>query len=117
MTFDEYQQQAATTDILGNGKSKDVLASDPAYVAKILGLVGEAGEIAEKYKKIIRDKKGIINDQDKEELIKELGDVLWYTALLARYLSVPFEAVARANLDKLASRKNRNALHGKGDNR
>jgi NTP pyrophosphatase (non-canonical NTP hydrolase) len=115
MTFDEYQKRALVTD-LGAGKPKKY-AHDPAYVEKILSLVGEAGEVAEKYKKIIRDKNGVISRSDKEELVKELGDVLWYIAALADYLGVSFNELAKANIDKLASRNKRGKLSGKGDNR
>ena len=115
MTFDEYQKRAVTTD-LGKNKSHK-LAHDPAYVDKILSLVGEAGEVAEKYKKIIRDKKGIISRQDKKEITKELGDVLWYIAVIADYLGVALDDLAQANLEKLFSRQKRGALGGKGDNR
>jgi len=115
MTFDEYQQFAITTD-LGKDQTRQY-AHDPAYVDKILSLVGESGEIAEKYKKIIRDKKGIISEEDKQEITKELGDVLWYIAVIAHYLDVPLDVLAKANVDKLTSRKQRGVLSGKGDNR
>lgn len=116
MNFDEYQKKAITTDITGLGK-RIKIAHDPAYVDKILSLVGEAGEVAEKYKKIIRDKKGIISEEDREALVKELGDVLWYTAVLAYYLDESFDSLAKKNLDKLADRNKRNLIGGKGDNR
>jgi len=115
MTFDEYQKRAVSTD-LGAGKPNKY-AHDPAYVDKILSLVGEAGEVAEKYKKIIRDKDGVISVEDKNELVKELGDVLWYIAVLAQYLDVSFDELAKLNLDKLGSRAKRGKLGGKGDNR
>lgn len=117
MKLSDYQKQATTTDTFGDQKVKELLASDPAYTAKILGLVGESGEVAEKYKKIIRDKKGKISPADRAELIKELGDVLWYIALLAKYLDVSLEEVASQNLEKLSSRKSRKVIKGKGDNR
>ena len=117
MNFSDYQKQAATTDTFGDKEVNDLLASDPAYVAKILGLVGEAGEVAEKYKKIIRDKKSVISSSDKEDLKKELGDVLWYVALLAKYLGEDLETIASLNLKKLSSRHSRGTIHGKGDNR
>lgn len=116
MNFNDYQEQAITFDMLGDGTGAQ-LASDPAYVAKILGLAGEAGEVAEKYKKIIRDKGGTISTEDQKEITKELGDVLWYVAVLATYLDVPFEEVAAANIEKLSSRKARGTQGGKGDNR
>lgn len=117
MNLNDYQKQAAVTDTFGNKKVVDLSANDPAYVAKILGLVGEAGEVAEKYKKIIRDKKGVISDSDKEAIKKELGDVLWYVALLSKYLGEDLETIADINLKKLSSRHERGAIHGKGDNR
>ncbi len=117
MNFNEYQKKATTTDTFGDQPLSGLLASDPAYTAKILGLVGESGEVAEKYKKIIRDKKGKVSSNDKEELVKELGDVLWYIALLAKYLEVSLDEVALQNLDKLSSRKSRKVIKGKGDNR
>ena len=82
-----------------------------------MGLAGETGEIAEKIKKVIRDKGGKINLRDKKELSKELGDVLWYLANLATELGLSLEEIARDNLAKTSSRKKRNRLHGKGDNR
>lgn len=84
-----------------------------------LGLVGEAGEVAEKIKKQIRDRGGIdaLNAQDIDGLKKELGDVLWYVAVLADDLGLDLESVAEANLEKLASRKKRGVLGGSGDNR
>lgn len=115
MTFDEYQKQAITTELMA--RPDQVSANDPAFVAKILGLSGEAGEVAEKFKKIIRDKGGKITPQDKQEIAKELGDVLWYISAIADYLDVPLEQVARGNLEKLFSRRDRGVGHGSGDNR
>lgn len=115
MNFNEYQKKALSTD-LGAGKSNKY-AHDPAYVDKILSFVGEAGEVAEKYKKIIRDKGGVISEEDRQEIIKEIGDVLWYIAVLANYLGVTLDELAQTNLDKLASRKKRGKLEGRGDNR
>lgn len=82
-----------------------------------LGLLGEAGEIAEKMKKIIRDKDCDINGEDRDLLIKEDGDVVWYTGALAKDLDTTLESVARQNIDKLESRKQRGVLQGSGDNR
>ncbi|HMH30970.1 MAG TPA: nucleoside triphosphate pyrophosphohydrolase family protein [Methylomirabilota bacterium] len=110
MTFEEYQKQALTTVISSSDEFKDLLHW-------VLGINGEAGEVAEKVKKIIRDKGGKVSDEDKKELAKELGDVLWYLAVFAHDLGVPFEDVAQQNLDKLQSRKARGVLGGAGDNR
>lgn len=110
MTFDEYQERALTTVITNNDKFKDTLHW-------VLGINGEAGEVAEKVKKIIRDKNGVISEEDKHELAKELGDVLWYLAVFAQELGFSFDDVAKKNLEKLSSRKNRGAIQGSGDNR
>jgi NTP pyrophosphatase (non-canonical NTP hydrolase) len=110
MTFDEYQKRALTT-VISNGDSfKDTLHW-------VLGLCGESGEVAEKVKKIIRDKDGIISESDKTEIAKELGDVLWYIAVCARQMGFSFDEVAAGNLAKLQDRKVRGTLGGSGDNR
>ena len=115
MTLDEYQKQAMTTELME--RAKELNANDPAFMAKLLGLVGEAGEVAEKFKKIVRDKDGVVSEEDKKEIIKELGDVLWYISAMANYLDVSLDEVARMNLDKLFSRQNRGTSRGSGDNR
>ena len=115
MTFSDYQKQSITTDLFQ--RDQKLSANDPAFVAKILGLVGESGELAEKFKKIIRDKNGVISEDDKTELGKELGDVLWYISVIADYLGLSLEEVATKNLEKLYDRKARGAQRGSGDNR
>lgn len=110
MQFNEYQKQALSTVLSTGDGFKDLLHW-------VLGLNGEAGEVAEKLKKIIRDKNGIVGEEDKRELAKELGDVLWYIAVFAHDLGVPLDEVAEGNIAKLASRKQRGKLTGSGDNR
>lgn len=88
---------------------------NPYYV--VLGLGGEAGEVCDKFKKIMRDKKGIINDHDKNEISKELGDCLWYLSQICEELGVRLEDVALQNIKKLADRKERGVIMGEGDNR
>ncbi len=110
MTFEEYQKRALSTVISTDDEFKDLLHW-------VLGINGEAGEVAEKVKKIIRDKGGKVSDGDKKELAKELGDVLWYIAVFAHDLGVSMDDIAQGNLDKLQSRKQRGVLGGSGDNR
>lgn len=115
MNFNDYQKKAITTELMD--RSEILNANDPALVAKILGLAGEAGEVSEKFKKIIRDKEGKITEEDAKEIKKELGDVLWYISALSDYLGFTLEEVASGNLDKVLSRKDRGASRGSGDNR
>ena len=115
MTFDEYQKKALETDLFANAVDKDI--NSPAFIEKILGLVGESGEVADKFKKIYRDDNGILNEKTFELMKKELGDVLWYIASISRYLDIDLNDVAIANIEKLASRKKRSKLKGAGDNR
>lgn len=84
-----------------------------AIVYPALGLVGEAGEISEKVKKWLRGDREL----DREGLLKELGDPLWYIASLAADLGYTLQDVVDANVEKLSSRKERGVLKGSGDNR
>lgn len=105
-----YQDQAASTAIYpGRGS-----VSGLAYVG--LGL-GEAGEVQGKIKKILRDSDGRLEDAQRIEIMKELGDVLWYVAMIADEIAIDLESVARQNLAKLADRRERGVLTGSGDNR
>lgn len=82
-----------------------------------LGLCGEAGEVADKVKKVLRDRGGHFDAQIRAELRLELGDVLWYVAQLASELGLELDDIADANLEKLASRAARNVIGGSGDHR
>ena len=89
---------------------------DIQYVT--LGLVGEAGEIANKVKKQIRDHpKDTFNDEFKEDMIGEIGDVMWYVSQLCNELNLDLDGIMEANLDKLMARKQAGTLHGSGDKR
>jgi NTP pyrophosphatase (non-canonical NTP hydrolase) len=82
-----------------------------------LGLAGEAGEIANKVKKIMRDEGETLPDHARTAIADELGDALWYAAALAHELGVPLEAIAARNLAKLRDRKQRGTITGSGDRR
>jgi NTP pyrophosphatase (non-canonical NTP hydrolase) len=79
--------------------------------------MGEAGEVSEKIKKIWRDKNKQVDAEDREEIKKELGDVLWYLSQLAEQLGIDFDDVAQTNLEKTQSRLARDVISGSGDNR
>ncbi len=109
MNFNEYQIEARKTAVYPN------IGNNIYYPT--LGLCGESGEVAEKVKKIFRDNNGIVTDESKLKLEKELGDVLWYVAQLATELNLSLDEIATNNIRKLQSRKERNQIHGSGDNR
>ncbi len=109
MTFNEYQQKSRETAIFPD--------EDNHFIYAALGMMGEAGEVAEKIKKIWRDKEKKVNNEDREEIKKELGDVLWYMSQLALEIGIDFDDVATNNINKLQSRLQRKVLHGNGDNR
>ena len=113
MDFNIYQEKVKETAVYPNvGKN---------FVYPALGLAGETGEVIEKVKKLIRDSEITdatqVSEEKKQEIQKEMGDVLWYLAQLATEFGFTFEAVAEKNIEKLASRKERGTLHGSGDNR
>lgn len=109
MKFDEYQKLARKTAIYPD-IGKNVLYPT-------LGLANEAGEVAGKVKKVMRDKGGVMSKEAKKEISKELGDVLWYVAQLSTELNVSLDKIASENIKKLKSRKKRGMIGGSGDNR
>lgn len=108
MFINEYQKKAISTAVYGEGNS---------ITYPTLGLTGEAGEVADKVKKVLRDNNGEFSDEKKLEIAKEIGDVLWYCAALARDLGYDLETIAEMNIDKLFSRRDRGVISGSGDNR
>jgi len=114
MTFDEYQEVASTT-----ARYPGRLQHNPTY--PVLGLNGEAGEVAEKLKKLFRDTNWTpgtpIPHDVRDLLIKELGDVLWYLSACCDEIAVTSDEVAHVNIQKLLSRKQRGVIGGSGDNR
>lgn len=82
-----------------------------------LGLVEEAGEVAGKYAKAVRDCNGNIDGERREAIKKELGDVMWFIAELSTQLGLTLEEIMECNIEKLANRKARGVIKGSGDNR
>ncbi|MEI7452430.1 MAG: nucleoside triphosphate pyrophosphohydrolase family protein [Candidatus Falkowbacteria bacterium] len=109
MTLKEYQEKSRVTALYPNQGNN--------YIYPVLGLNGEAGEVAEKIKKVLRDKNGIVSEEDRQEIAKELGDVLWYLSQLASEFKLELDDIAQNNINKLYSRMERGVLHGNGDNR
>lgn len=109
MNFKEYQEKSRKTAIYPEAGNN--------FIYPTLGLSGEAGEVAEKIKKAIRDKEGIVDEERKKEIEKELGDVLWYVSQLASELKLSLKEIAEKNIEKLYSRMDRGKLKGDGDNR
>ena len=106
--LDMYQQVAKTTAIYPR---------EQAIIYPTLGLTGEAGEVANKVKKIIRD--GTIENHEGliQEISSEIGDCLWYISVLADDIGVKLSDIANNNLVKLANRKEKGTIHGSGDTR
>ena len=109
MNFNDYQTLSRRT-ALYQDKGRN-------FIYPTLGLAGETGEVAEKVKKILRDKNGTVDEQTKESLKKELGDVLWYLSQLATEFGLSLDDIADTNLKKLLSRLERGKIGGDGDER
>ena len=106
--LDMYQKVALTTAIYPR---------EQAIIYPTLGLTGEAGEVANKVKKIIRDGSNKNDDNLVSEIKSEIGDCLWYIAVLASDFNIKLSDIASTNLEKLANRKQNNTIHGSGDAR
>lgn len=113
MSFQTYQEATLDTAVYPGAGEGDL----GAIVYTTLGLAGEAGEIPNKVKKILRDSGGTITKETREAISKEIGDVLWYVARLADELGYNLGYIAEENLDKLESRVARGVLGGSGDDR
>jgi len=110
MDFDEYQEKALETDLRTaiNGNT---------LLYPVLGLADEVGEVVGKFKKLYRDRAGNLDEEYKQEIVKELGDVMWYLAVICDRLGVKMSEVAEKNIEKLHSRRKRGVIKGNGDNR
>lgn len=113
MNIDDYSKKAIAT-LTSDYDFGDIT---PQLMGQVLGLSDESGEVLGKVKKLLRDKRGVLSGDDKKEIAKELGDVLWYVNAVSHLLGYELEDIARMNIEKLASRKDRGMLHGSGDNR
>ena len=112
MNFEEYEEGVKQTLKVSRKPVEDGLL---VYLA--LGLNGEAGEVAEKIKKMVRDEEGVLSDEKKELLKLELGDVLWYITMLSKEVGSSLEEIAHLNNKKLLSREVRGKIKGTGDTR
>lgn len=100
-------------DFMSTSKVYDCLP----IIYPILGMNGEAGEAAEKVKKCLRDNAGIFGGQIKQEILKELADVLWYIWAAADDMGYTLEDVMNIGMKKVKERQETNTVHGSGDNR
>ena len=112
MDINEYQIRARETAIYYKSRTKNEW-----YVYPLLGLCGEVGELQQKFKKIIRDKEGVISEEDVKEIKAELGDCLWYISQMCTDMGYQLNEIARLNLEKLEARKGRGTIGGSGDQR
>ena len=110
MNFGEYQSLAKATAIYPRDGINGVLYTS-------LGMANEAGEVVGKVKKMMRDDSLTMTTERRDQIAAEIGDVLWYCAMLAEELSLDLGQIAENNVAKLLDRKNRNAISGDGDNR
>jgi len=132
MNFKEYQEKAhATADypmtqiVLPPDKGTDNMGNayvystihDVNFIYPAMGIMGEAGEVGEKLKKVFRNKNGKFEEEDIKSISKELGDVMWYIAEIASLLNLNLEDIAKENIEKLESRYERNKIKSEGDDR
>lgn len=113
MDFNEYQEKCKLFDI--GTSAQDFI--NPGWIYYVLGIAEESGELVGKIKKLFRDKKGVIDDEFKEAIVKEIGDFHWYSARLLAWFGIEYNEVPKKNMEKLLDRTERNAIHGSGDDR
>lgn len=119
LSFEEYQKRAADTARYPKVfvQQEDGTLLETNFIYPSLGLGGEAGEILEKVKKIVRDQHGAVTNENRAAIAKEVGDELWYLASICKEFGLDMGEVAQGNLDKLAARASKGTLSGSGDNR
>lgn len=111
-SFSCYEKPVCYQDVGGQ-----IITHNLEFTYPALGLVEEAGEVAGKFAKAVRDDSGYISSERKEAIKKELGDVCWFVAELCTVMGFSMEEVMQHNIDKLTDRKLRNVIHGSGDDR
>lgn len=116
LQINEYQKKAHETASYPYGTIGEDRHS-ATYIYPALGLSEEAGEVAGKLAKAVRDNEGVVDGERLIAVKKELGDVCWFVAELCTCFGFELEDVMQKNLDKLASRKARGVIHGSGDDR
>ena len=109
MTFNNYQKESRKTAVYKDQGNN--------YIYPLLGLAGETGEVVEKFKKMIRNNDGVMTNEIRDSIKKELGDVLWYMAQIATEINVDLDDIAATNIEKLKSRAERGVLKSSGDDR
>jgi NTP pyrophosphatase (non-canonical NTP hydrolase) len=110
MNFNEYQKLAIRTNLAKEDRFKEI-------IQQVLGLADEAGEVQSIFKKWIRDQGADFDKLDINNVKKEMGDVLWYIAVIAHDLGIPLNDLAETNIEKLSSRLDRGKITGSGDDR
>lgn len=110
MNFSDYQKKAIVTNLRREDRFEEI-------IQQVLGLADESGEVLAKFKKWIRDDNADFDKLDLANIKKELGDVLWYIAVIADDLGLSLDDIASYNIEKLASRHKRGTLTGSGDDR
>jgi NTP pyrophosphatase (non-canonical NTP hydrolase) len=108
MNFNQYQNKAASTAIY---------PEEVGLFYTVLGLTNEAGEVAGVVKKMLRDANGELRIDIEQKIAAELGDVLWYVAMVAKEIGYTLDTIATDNIKKLHSREQRGKLGGSGDAR
>lgn len=108
LTFKEYEEVALSTKV---GWCKNEI------LYPLIGFCGETGEVADKIKKVLRDKNGDFSDIDRLAILTEIGDTLWYMTALCQDLGYSLQTAANINLAKVTRRREENTIHGEGDNR
>lgn len=117
INFDQYQVWQQTTAFYPGIRKIGNSPTTEGLTYAVLGLTGEAGEVADKVKKILRDDGGVIRSDRRDALIKEAGDVLWYLSALCNELDTRLDHVARTNQEKINGRTERGTRQGSGDDR